>query len=94
MGFVLSPATQRAGITTETWVCIDALAMFFIAAQPSLRRMTESSQIAVWFGCRPSDATIPTIRTPDMIICLTEGGAQPLSFVIDPARRFASAKVR
>jgi hypothetical protein len=36
MGFVLSPATQHAGITTETWVCIDALAMEFIAAQPSL----------------------------------------------------------
>jgi hypothetical protein len=23
MGFVLSPATQHAGITTQIWVCID-----------------------------------------------------------------------
>jgi hypothetical protein len=40
MGFVLSPATQHAGITTEIWVCIDAPAMELIAAQPSLKRMT------------------------------------------------------
>jgi hypothetical protein len=40
MGFVLSPATQHAGITPEIWVCIDAPAMELIAAQPSLKRMT------------------------------------------------------
>jgi hypothetical protein len=40
MGFVLSPATQHAGITTETWVCIDGPAMELIAMQLSVQRMT------------------------------------------------------
>jgi hypothetical protein len=40
MGFVLSPATQHAGITTEIWVCIDAPAMELIAMQLSAIRMT------------------------------------------------------
>jgi hypothetical protein len=40
MGFVLSPATQQAGITTGIWVCIDAPAMELIAMQLSASRMT------------------------------------------------------
>jgi hypothetical protein len=40
MGFVLSPATQHAGITTKSWACIDAPAMELIAMQLSVTRMT------------------------------------------------------
>jgi hypothetical protein len=40
MGFVLSPATQHAGITTRIWVCIDPPAMELIATQLSATRMT------------------------------------------------------
>jgi hypothetical protein len=40
MGFVLSPATQHAGITTKNWVRIDAPAMELIAMQLSAERMT------------------------------------------------------
>jgi hypothetical protein len=40
MGFVLSPATQHAGITTRIWVCIDAPAMELIAMQLGEKRMT------------------------------------------------------
>jgi hypothetical protein len=58
MGFVLSPATQHAGITTEIWVCIDASAMELIALQPSVKRMTKHYKIVRWALPLPSNEKI------------------------------------
>jgi hypothetical protein len=46
MGFVLSPATQHAGITNEIWVCIDAPAMgtYCDAAERKTHDLTSSNR--------------------------------------------------